>query len=390
MKKYLLTLITLFITFCICSQTSKNVSGIVIDNSTQKRIVGARITPPFHNINYESNEKGKFKIVMPDNYFDTIIFTHADYYPYVKKITRGSNFKINFIPMVSRSMEIDTFYYCIYDENRLLSGEIFDDYKDEPLKDAIVSLENNQKLTYTNPSGKFSVGIPRSTKQVIISHPDFQPKIISVKKNRRDIRSIGVKLIRVKFRENDTLWKSYKNIIAIVINELATGSIGIRYQRFLKLNHAVGLHTSTYLYGYFPAFFSQGSKFKGIKVAPYYRYYMLRSMKKGAFVEGKIITGYFDFDQLFYAYPHDNRYGAKIHEYFWSYGLGLSVGLSTMLPHRENAFFTISAGYQFFQMNVPKTVESKNYGTLEVQNFWWYFAGAGSFVEIKVAFGGIF
>ncbi len=389
MKKNLLTFFILLISFSAISQF-KNISGVVYDNSTQLRIEGVSIAPPFYDTTYISNKKGKYNILMPKNYFDTLVFTHPDYYPMVKRIGRGSNLKLNSIVLIPRSLQIDTACYSAYKENRLLSGEITDDYRDELLANAVISLDNNQKLTYTNVSGRFSVGIPNTTKQVMISHPDFQPQMVSVMSKKRNIRSIDVKLTRVRFNKEDTLWKSYKNIIAVSVNELLTGSIGIRYQRFLRINHAIGVYTSSYLYGFMPGYMIPGSKFTGIKVAPYYRFYMRRNINNGVFVEGKPIVGYFDFSELYYAYKADGRYGEHVSEQFWTFGFGGAIGWSSLLPYRKNAFMTISVGFQYLPMKVPQSIESQKYGTIYVSNSWWYFAGAGSVIEFKFAFGGIF
>lgn len=389
MKKYLLTLLVLFISFSAFSQF-KNFAGTIFDNSTHKRIEGVNIAPSFFDTSYVSNDKGKFSILMPKKYFDTLVFTHPDYYPFIKRVAHGSNLKLHFIMLVPKSLQLDTVCYSAYAENRMLSGEIIDEYRDEPLENALISLKNNQRVAYTNSVGRFLVAIPESTSKVKISHPDFYPETVSIKLKNRNLHSIDVELIRSVLSKEDTLWKSYKNIIALSVNELISGSVGIRYQRFLGIKHAIGIYTSSYLFGHFPGYNIPDSKFKGFKVAPYYRFYEKRKMRKSAFVEGKVITGYFDFSELYYAYKQDERYGEHASEQFWSFGVGGAIGWSTFLPYRKNAFFTISAGFQYFPMHVPQTIESQHYGTIYVKNTWWYFAGPGSIVEIKFAFGGIF
>ena len=197
--------------------------------------------------------------------------------------------------------------------------------------------------------------------------------------------------ISVPFDNRDTLWKSYKNVIGILPLELVTGSIGLMYLRFIKPRHSVGIYSSVYLFGYGHTPFGGGnSKFKGFKLAPFYRYYVWRKTKTGGFIQGKAIIGYFNFHQLYYAWDVDSRYGEYRSEQFWNAGFSVAWGFSFKLPRFTHGVFELTAGYQYFTMSVPPTTHSDQYGILEVDSLWWYLFGPGSMVEIKLIFGGIF
>ncbi len=178
--------------------------------------------------------------------------------------------------------------------------------------------------------------------------------------------------------------------MAVAVNELINGAIALRYQRYFWFKHAIGIQSSYYFRGRGPTFYSGTAEYKGIKIAPYYRFYIERKMTNSFFVEGKVIGGYFDFSKLIYAYSVDNRYYESKNIEFSSFGFGAGIGFSRLLPRTRNGFISVTVGYQYFPMQVPSTMWSDKYGTIGVQNNWWYIIGPGSFFEIKLIFGGIF
>jgi len=111
----------------------------------------------------------------------------------------------------------------------------------------------------------------------------------------------------------------------------------------------------------------------------------LRKKKNELYLEGKFLTGYFDFSELFYSKHLD--WGEYFSENFWTYGGALALGYSFGMKKSDNAIVNLSAGFQYLPMNVPET---KDNGNLEVANDWWYFYGPGSYFEIKITLGGIF
>ena len=390
MGKTLIVLFTLLISFSVNGQV-KTIRGIIYDYYTRSHIGDVEISPAFYDSIVFSKENGKFRLSLPSDYKDTLNFSHPDYYPLIKRIKGGDKMKLHFITLVPRSLQIDTICYSAFKENKLLKGKIYDKYRSEPLDSATIRLENKQIIAYSDKSGDFAVGVPLSSEKLIVSHPDFQTNIVPIKFRKWNNRETIVKLDRINFHREDSLWKVYKNMLAFAPQELITGAVGLRYERFIKIKHAVGLHTSVYLHGRGYGLFSSGiSKFTGIKLAPFYRYYVWRNMNNSGFIEGKLVSGYFDCHELYYAMKYDDRRGEFASEQFWSFGIGVAWGWSIILPRTKHGIFNISAGLQAFPMHVPNTIQGVHYGTLEVENNWWYLFGPGSVVEVKIAFGGIF
>jgi len=131
-----------------------------------------------------------------------------------------------------------------------------------------------------------------------------------------------------------------------------------------------------------------------LKAAAFYRYYVKRNYQLGAFVEGKFITGYFDFSKLYYYYPDYDQYSLYVEDQFWTFGGGVAWGWAFKLPKTKHGLVNLSIGYQFFPMNVPETIteyfEGSQSRTYHVSKNWWYFTGPGSMLEIKFTIGGIF
>ena len=196
----------------------------------------------------------------------------------------------------------------------------------------------------------------------------------------------------LKIEQTDSIWKSKKNALSLSLLELYRGGIGVRYERFIKIKQSIGLHFTYYLFGWGYDTYSSGvfgldklpaSHFTGFKMAPFYRYYFFRNNRKGLYFEVKMLTGYFDFSELFYVDYDDGEYFS---ENFWSFGGGVSVGHSLEFKN-SMAVINLSVGLQYFPMNVPETM---NYGNLEVSNDWWKILGPGAIFELKLTIGGIF
>jgi hypothetical protein len=135
--------------------------------------------------------------------------------------------------------------------------------------------------------------------------------------------------------------------------------------------------------------------YTGIKLSPYYRYYIWRNKSNGGFLEGKISWGYFDFEEINYfeASSHDEEDAKFFSETSNSLGGGVSFGWMIRL-HQSPVIINLSLGVQYFPLNVPKTkqvkVDSWYFIKYEVDDLFWNMAGPGSQVEIKFMIGGIF
>ena len=383
MKKLLIA-ISLLCSLTLSGQKKQvTINGNVYDHFTHTFLDSVKITSRVFDTSVFSDTKGRFSITATSDYNDTLVFTHPGYYTYIR-LTKKAGFHIGLIP---RNVEIDTFCFPSFPENRKIHGTIVEKYLKKPVAGASVSLWNDKIIAWSDKNGKFSVGIPISTKMLKISHPDFAPMIVDFKKHTPNLI---IKMTKVNLQREDTIWMTWKNMVAILPLEIVTGSVGLLYQRFIKVRHAAGVHLSAYVIGWGRNPISGGlSKFKGFKLAPYYRFYVWRNIKSGGFVQGKVIAGYFDFSKLYYSSDHSN-YGEYRQEQFWSTGFGIAWGWSVKLAGSRRGVFNFTLGYQNFLMNVPPYTESVHYGTLKVQSGWWYLVGPGSRFEIKLVFGGIF
>jgi len=390
MKKNLITIFILLISFSSFSQF-KTIAGTVFDKTIHIQVQGVIITPPFFDSTYSSNKKGRFHILMPSNYVDTIVFTHPEYYPFVKKIARGANLKTHFIQLTPRSIILDTIIYSDYKENRLLTGEVYDNYRGEPIVNASIRLINNKVIAYSDNNGNFTVGIPYYADSIVVTHPEFETTKVIISNGKKYLRSVDIEPVRTTFVNKDTLWKSYKNLIEIVPSNIIGNAIGFSYQRFLSEKFALGLKASLYVLNEKRLnFYGSDNDYTGFKLAPYFRYYEMRNMRKGNFIEVRLLAGYFDFENLCYYWKVDNRDGEYASAQFWSYGIAAEFGKTLVISKNTHFTFSYSVGIQVFPINAPVTIQSPNYGTLHVEKAWWYVAGPGSVVHVTIAFGGIF
>jgi len=390
MKKILLTTFIVLISFNGFSQF-KTIVGTVINSSTHNRIVDVTINPPFLDSTYTSNKNGKFRILMPNSYLDTLVFTHPEYYPFVKKINRGSKLKLHHVMLTPLSVQIDTVFHSAYEENRLLTGSVYDVYRGEPIENASVSLGDKKVFAYSDKDGKFAAGIPSYTDSIIVTHPEFETRKVRIRKGKKYLRHVDIEPVRISFECKDTLWKSYKNLVEIVPSDVISNAIGFSYQRFLNEKFAIGLKASLYVLNKKRLnFYGSDNDYSGYKLAPYFRYYEMRNMKKSNFIEFRLLAGYFDFDKLRYYWKVDRRDGEYTSAQFWSYGFAGVLGRSLVISKNTHFTFSYSVGIQVFPLNAPGTMQSDNYGTLYVENWWWYIAGPGSVIHVTIAFGGIF
>jgi len=390
MKKILLTISIVLIYYSGFSQF-KTIVGNVVNGSTHSRIEGVTINPSFLDSTYTTNKKGKFRVLMPNSYIDTLVFTHPQYYPFVMKINKGSKLKLQHVMLTPRSVQIDTVFYLAYEENRLLSGDVYDIYRGHPIENASVSLGNNLVIAYSDKNGKFAAGIPNYTDSIIVTHPEFETWKVRIRNGKKYLRHVDIEPVRISFERKDTLWKSYKNLVEIVPSDIIGNAIGFSYQRFLNEKFAIGLKASLYVLNEKRLnFYGSDNDYSGFKIAPYFRYYEMRNMKKGNFIEFKLLAGYYDFDKLYYYWKVDSRDREYISTQFWSYGIAAEFGRSLVISKNTHFTFSYSFGIQVFLLNAPATIQSTNYGTLHVENLWWYIAGPGSVVNVTIAFGGIF
>lgn len=178
----------------------------------------------------------------------------------------------------------------------------------------------------------------------------------------------------------------------MMVKELVTGSVGICYERFFHEKQSIGIKSSAYLFGrgYLPLISYGRAEFTGIKLSPFYRFYYYRHERGGGYLEGKAAWGYFDFSELYYAYPNSSSYGDHYHETSNSLGLGISAGWMFRF-YPDHLLMGISIGLQFLELKVPEKKRGDYLDLIyEVDDAFWYINGPGAVLEFKFMIGGVF
>ena len=391
MRNSTLVILIMLCTFNTYAQ-QKTIKGFVYDDYTNYRVKGVFVSPSLYIDTVYTGDNGKYKVVLPSKFRDVLTFTHPDYYPHIARVVAGDAMRLKSVRLIPKVYKLDTLCYIAFDENFWLKGLVKDRYTQKTIMNAEIRMENNQVVSFSKENGYFEVALPKTNLNLIINHAEYKTKVVEVKKNTRHDHYMEIWLDSSNPHMKDSANRKMNNLLVLMINELFTGSVGLNYERFVSFKHAVGFNMSSYLFGfgYLPLFNQGTARYVGLKAAPYYSFYFSRTMRRGAFVQGKIMAGYFDFEKLYYYYPSDSRYGEYRSEQFSSFGFGAGVGWYALLPKMKHGVFKIYIGYQLFPMYVPSTTESDRYGTLKVENNWWYINGPGSVVEIKFSMGGIF
>jgi len=387
--KRLLTFFTVVLFALNCFGQSKTFNGIVQNFYNLERIDSVYIGAEYGDSLAVTNKKGKFTINLPKHYRGTIRFTHPEYYPYYLKAKRIGDPHPMLINMIPLSTKLDTLIYTTSKGNKLIHGKVYDSNSDLPIAGVNIEMANHRVIAVTNPQGIFFSGIPENSRLIIASHPKYKPlqKDLNPEKKKE---SFSLILTRKHYSQSDTAWKSFNNEISFTANEFFLSALGLHYQRFIKFRHAVGLHFSWYFHGVGATMNVPSSEYTGIKFSPYYRYYFFRSIRRNFFVEGQFSAGHFDFSKLYYGYIGDARYGEFYKDSFLTYGLGLGIGFSFVMPKTKHGIVNLYSGFRYFPMRVEEFKSSEHYGSLGVVDSWWYFYGPGSIVELKLTLGGIF
>lgn len=388
---FIILCLNLFIAFNLLSQhTTEIMRGMTVDSRSGMRIADVQIYPDFKGDTIQSDFHGRFKMQISSEYRDNIHFGHPGYYPYLQRIKDRSKRYFQRIELINKSLEFDTIFYPSFEENRIIYGRVVDKQTMLPLNNAVINLEDNKRIGYTDSKGFYKLCLPEITNTLIVSYPDYYSSNVNVP----EIIHRGLKDVFIEpMRQSAGLdfWKENKNSIRLIVNELVSGAIAIDYERFLKLRHSVGLKSSFYLFKGIPILnpINVNNDMQGIKLSPYYRNYFRRNQSRGLFVETKISWGYFDFKEINYQMADDD----DVHEYFSeiskSFGCGVSMGWMLKIGQGPLTM-DLSVGLQYFPLNVPKIQQGTHSFNLEVDNTFWYVGGAGSVVEVKFMIGGIF
>jgi hypothetical protein len=278
---------------------------------------------------------------------------------------------------------------------RSIEGRVYDLQTRIPIDKAKIKLDDKRIIGYSDRTGFYKLCIPESVDTLIVRHNDYYPYILAIKSPKNVLMEPLLPIVNL-----DSCFGE-KNSVRLVLNELFAGAVGIDYERFLRLKHSVGLKSSFYIYKgipyveMIPLTSMEMATFKGIKLSPYYRFYIWRNKSNGGFIQGTISYGYFDFKEInYFMVPHyDDEDMNFFSEVSNSLGVGGSFGWMIYSP-RSPVVINFSLGFQYFPLNVPqaKQVKVDNWYTIkyEVDDLFWYLAGPGRYLEIKFMIGGIF
>lgn len=390
MKKIFLVIIISACSNIVIGQT-KTIRGRVIHALTSTPIEKVLIFPEGERQGVYSSPQGLYKIKLPKEYYGVLHFEHPSYYPFQLRIQKGATMHPNYAEMVPDTLSIDTFCFPSFPENRYLTGEIYERRHRQPVEMAAIRLQDGQILQYSNHKGYFTTGIPLDCEKILITKEGFEKAGYKIEMGRRSFHAGKLLLDAL---QKDTLkdyWKDAKNTLSWMANEIISGSIGICYERFVALKHSFGLKSSFYLFGVGETgLFDVGtSRYKGIEIATFYRFYPYRTYFKGFFCEPRVIFGYYNFSELSYAY---HNYAEWIPFKQQVFGVGVLAGVTSVKRGTPSNFpyINVSFGFQYLPLTAPKTYKEDHGPVYELESNFWYMTGPGAIVEIKVLIGGIF
>lgn len=288
---------------------------IIRDNYNGKPISGVVVKPNLLGDSLLSNEKGILRIKLERKYFDTVCITAKGYYPLTVKIAPGMAGRPKNVFLTSASLSLDTIIKQTGEKQRnnfnIADGYVYHTNLKEPLVGVSVCLDSGQVIAYTNSKGFYTVEIPKSINNLVLKYPGFESKEVQAAFTRSYV------LKPEAYSKKDIFDSRYKNVLSLSLLELFQGGISVRYERFLKTKHSVGLLSTVYFFNRESPSYSSvypeedesmfgitGEKFNGIKVSPFYRYYAYRNHKISGYVEAKVPFGYFSFPSLIYGYNH--------------------------------------------------------------------------------------
>lgn len=266
---------------------------------------------------------------------------------------------------------------------KTISGMVNDRYTFEAVGNVLVFTGDSLNATNTGEDGYYELSMPRKTKKIYFQHVDYYPEKIRLAFQTRKL-DLRMKPVSQKKARYGAL--TYRNAIGWLPVKHLLGALGLRYERFLGVRYSVGLYLDWYYRG--REFFGT-EKYQGFKIAPAFRYYFRHHRAGGFYLQAYGLLGYFDFSELNYEHPYDEGNILTTSYRFWTGGVGNSIGAYFALGESRQAYIDINVGFQYLEANFP--TQKNNNGTIyHHNNGWWYLGGPGSFIEVKLALGGLF
>lgn len=284
---------------------------------------------------------------------------------------------------------------CLYahSQDKRVWGKVIVSTSQDVLKGVKIYTSDSTVVAYSKAFGKFSIVLPGQTDSIIFSFSKFQSYIYEFP----EVGESGPILVCLEPVNCGSFPKLKKNTIAFAPTELVNKKISLMYERFVTRKHSVGIFNDAYINSHTVLY--KTPVYNGYKMELFYRYYPFRNNGFGTYVQGKVMWGYFDVEDIPYYRTDYHSYNTEIgvSNQFYTGGFGFCGGI-TWYPANK-LYISISAGLQYFPMNVPKTIEFENQtynlgissGSLLVfVTNPWYVTGPGCINEIKILFGGIF
>lgn len=267
---------------------------------------------------------------------------------------------------------------------KTMYGYVNDRYTYAPLKGVSVQTDGSRIVAYTDTNGYYRIKIPRKNLKLYFQHEQYKPEKIgfSHTARRQDARMAPTDTAAARYGK-----PAGKNAISWLPTKLIWGAVGLKYERFIGSKFSVGTYADWYFKG--QQYFGD-EEYTGIKVTPTLRYYFRHHEAMGFYIQAAAIIGYFDFSVLNYVHPDDHEEVYSVEDFFWTGGAGFAVGAYFSFSRTNIAFIDLNVGWQIMPANYPTQVETPFGSIYEHYNTWWYAGGPGSFIEIKIAIGGIF
>lgn len=266
-------------------------------------------------------------------------------------------------------------------QNAIIQGRILNNNNNTAISSVKVIRLDSLYDTSSDEKGFFEIVVPKGEKiELLFSHPDY---VLLTKDIKADLikTPLLIKLHPNIYAEHDSGKMIYMNMLAFAPVELLFLGLTFEYERRITLNHAVG--------SYATAMLNQGLwminsdiRLKGIKLEPFYRFYVRDDEKDIGFVQVKIVYANFTINDQNYSAPTTVTPAQ-------GFGFGLAWGWKFMHGRFPRHSLELVLGAKF----VPFITEDESMNEL-IKNYrreyWWNVVGPGAVFDIKFTLGGIF
>ncbi len=273
-----------------------------------------------------------------------------------------------------------------FSQTKTIRGYTLDLKTREPLEGVVIFCASSNVTATSGKSGRYKITVPKTATELSFDFPGYQTFSLDLQRHPK----YSGQEVNLRCDSCDGLALPLKkNVIAIAPVEFFNLTTTLQYEHFVKPDISVGILLSPFYNS--KQLIYQEPVYTGLKFAPFYRYYPWRNLRNGAFLQLKLIGGYFELDDISY---HRIDYVISISDEFWTFGFGLAWGWA-WYPYKKMVM-NLSLGFQLFPMKSPSTItkDGQEYHrgntNLLLAIDPWYFGGPGSLIEIKFTMGGIF